>query len=747
MDRDRVGRYQLIEKLGEGGMGVVYKAFDPLIERTVAVKLISGAVDDAAETRERFFAEARAAGRLSHRNIVTIYDLGEEAGHPFFAMEFLEGRDLSARIRSPEVMTLDRKLDIVAQVAEGLSFAHARGITHRDIKPANIFITKTGQVKILDFGLARLPGSQVTRSRSLLGTINYLAPEQVRGEPADQRTDIFALGVVLYEMLAGRTPFESGSFATTLHRILTEVPAPIAALDPCVRPEVSAIVDRALAKAPEERYLDASALLADLAECRRALRSSDCAPHAPVDAAADVVPAPRPPAPGSSSSRLRLPPRVAAPVFLLMAAVVLLAGGWWALRTGEVAADATNAKPGTLASPGGPVANQSPETALAEPVAASVQPPDPERTRALPGAVGAEGRLETVRAEEPARLRSPGPGPVSARPAEDVAGRRSAEDALGELGQTRAAAGAVSAPALVPEAFRRAEQAETEGRASYDRGEYGQAAVRLHEAVGLFRRAEIEARMEQRRRAEDDRLRARELERAVGAREAFVEAKGRAERAGAAKEASAVFREADGRATEARDRFDRADYAGAVERFEAAAAGMDEARRLAERAMADQVAVTRSLPGTTGSAPARGAAGPGPVSAGALQPEEARAAAEAAILDVLGRYRAALEARDLPALERIWPGLQEGEKRALRAEFDNARRVDVELLDPRIAVAAGADAATVQCRRRYRLETRDGQRLQVETITRLTLQRRDGAWLIASVRHENLGQSLGRDDR
>nr|MBP7571438.1 protein kinase [Acidobacteriota bacterium] len=274
---DRVGRYQLLDKLGEGGMGVVYKAYDPLIQRVVAVKLISSARTDDPVLRERFFAEARAAGHLSHRNIVTVYDLGEENERPYFAMEFLEGEDLGRMIRRGAPPTLIDKIDLMAQAGRGLAYAHARGVIHRDVKPANIFVTTTGDVKVLDFGLARLArpvGTDLTRTRPFVGTVSYMAPEQVRGEPADARTDLFAFGVVLYEMLSGGRPaFETDSLASTMHRILTEEPEPLAGLDATLPEELTRIVERALAKSRDERYQRVDEMLADFAAFRASLNA------------------------------------------------------------------------------------------------------------------------------------------------------------------------------------------------------------------------------------------------------------------------------------------------------------------------------------------------------------------------------------------------------------------------------------------------------------------------------------------
>src|SRR6188472_1247138 len=184
---ERIGRYELRDKLGQGGMGVVYRAYDTLLERVVAVKLISGTIDENPDLRERFFREARAAGQLSHRNIITIHDLGEHEGLPYLAMEYLDGEDLAARMTDPQRMSLRRKLEVAAEICEGLEYAHAHGVVHRDIKPGNIFVTDSGTIKIVDFGLARLVTSELTRSNMMMGTINYMAPEQIRGERVDQR--------------------------------------------------------------------------------------------------------------------------------------------------------------------------------------------------------------------------------------------------------------------------------------------------------------------------------------------------------------------------------------------------------------------------------------------------------------------------------------------------------------------------------------------------------------------------------
>ena len=256
-------------------MGTVYKAYDPLLARVVAVKVISGQFSTQPDLRERFFREARAVARLDHPNIVTVYDLGEDDGVPYLAMQFLEGQDLEHRMRSPEGISLARKVEIGLAVAAGLAHAHASGIVHRDVKPANVFITDEGQVKLLDFGLARLVTSELTRSNVMVGTVNYMAPEQLRGEKSDHRVDIFSFGVVLYELLGGKKPFQAESFASIMYKILEETPEPLERLDPALPPRLIAVVDRAIAKARENRYQLMFDLLRDLESAYEPIRGSD----------------------------------------------------------------------------------------------------------------------------------------------------------------------------------------------------------------------------------------------------------------------------------------------------------------------------------------------------------------------------------------------------------------------------------------------------------------------------------------
>jgi serine/threonine protein kinase len=257
----RLGRYEVLSELGKGAMGVVYLARDPVIGRMVAVKTIraSSIGDDDAESREfreRFVREAQTAGILSHPNIVTIHDIGEDSSRQtsFIAMEYIEGKNLKTLVAEKAPFSYDQIADMIAQVAEAIDYAHHKGIIHRDIKPANIIITTAGKVKITDFGIAKVASSNLTTSGQFLGTPNYMSPEQVSGAPVDGRSDIFSLGVVLYELLTKRKPFLGENLTAISYKIVHEDFTPPAELSNDVPSEFNPIVARAMAKDPWNRY-------------------------------------------------------------------------------------------------------------------------------------------------------------------------------------------------------------------------------------------------------------------------------------------------------------------------------------------------------------------------------------------------------------------------------------------------------------------------------------------------------------
>ncbi|MFQ5512152.1 MAG: protein kinase [Candidatus Krumholzibacteriia bacterium] len=269
-----VGHYRILEKLGQGGMGVVYKAVDTRLDRHVAIKFLAPHLSADGNARTRFIHEARAASALDHPNIGTIYEIGEASdGRTFISMAYYEGETLQERLQKESVAT-EEALDIILQIASGLAEAHGRDIVHRDIKPANVLVTRSGQAKIVDFGLAKLSGhTRVTQTGMTLGTVAYMSPEQTRGEGVDHRADIWALGVVLYETLAGEPPFKGGFSEAVLYSILHEPPAPLAARRSDVPEELERIVMKALTKDPAQRYQTVGELVSDLTVLRDALRT------------------------------------------------------------------------------------------------------------------------------------------------------------------------------------------------------------------------------------------------------------------------------------------------------------------------------------------------------------------------------------------------------------------------------------------------------------------------------------------
>ena len=267
----QLGRYNIIGELGQGAMGTVYKAVDPLIDRIVAIKTInlSLALDEKDEYESRFYQEAKAAGRLSHPNIVTIYDVGKTDDIAYIAMEFLQGRELRDILNDGKRMPVEQVINVVAQVAQGLAYAHEYGIVHRDVKPSNIMIVRDGHVKITDFGIARMASAAVrTQTGMVLGSPKYMSPEQVVGQMTDQRSDIFSLGVMLYEMLTGVAPFSGENINAIMYQTLNSVPPPPSTLSPNVPEMLNFIVAKALAKKLEHRYQDAKEFASDLYACR-----------------------------------------------------------------------------------------------------------------------------------------------------------------------------------------------------------------------------------------------------------------------------------------------------------------------------------------------------------------------------------------------------------------------------------------------------------------------------------------------
>ena len=275
MEGQKVGKYLIVAMIGSGAMGDVYRAHDAKLNRDVAVKTMAELYASDDQLVQRFRREAQSAAALNHPNVVTVFDFGSEQGKFYLAMELLDGADLKELIASRSLNDLWDKLDVMEQIAEGLAYAHKQGVVHRDLKPANIRILPNGRVKIMDFGLARIGSSDMTRAGMVMGTPNYMSPEQVRGTKADARSDIFSLGAVFYELLSGKKAFNADSMHTILYKVLEEEPEPVRNWVPGLPAPFVAFVERCLAKDPANRYPHAGEMRDALRKVREALASGE----------------------------------------------------------------------------------------------------------------------------------------------------------------------------------------------------------------------------------------------------------------------------------------------------------------------------------------------------------------------------------------------------------------------------------------------------------------------------------------
>jgi len=375
----RLGRYEIVRLLGTGAMGEVYLAEDPQIGRKLAIKTVrieEGRPHEIEERKKRLLREARAAGRLLHPNIVTLFDAGEDQGVLYLAFEWVDGTDLSERLAIGPPLALGQALAIVRQTAIGLDSAHRQGVVHRDIKPSNLMITAAGEVKIADFGIAKVAdqSSDLTMTGSVIGSPHYLSPEQIRGEELDGRSDVFSLGVLLYEMLCRRRPFEGDTLTTLVYQILHHEPASLVVARPDLGPRIENLVRRMLHKNRDERFATAREVADEIAACERELaplrlaaaarpateeleatRKLGGAPDADLATAETLLqdrppgtppPAPPPPPAPSSGSQSaapasRLPWVIAA---LLALVILVLVGAFVARQIGRRAAAAERAK-------------------------------------------------------------------------------------------------------------------------------------------------------------------------------------------------------------------------------------------------------------------------------------------------------------------------------------------------------------------------------------------------------------------
>ncbi|PYQ39948.1 MAG: hypothetical protein DMF77_19895, partial [Acidobacteria bacterium] len=277
----RIGKYDIIKPLGKGAMGIVYLAHDTILERDVALKVMVASIADDPELKTRFEREAKAVARMTHPNVVNVFDLGSHTdGSPFIAMELLKGMDLQKAVRTPPPLTLERKVNIIVQVLAGLAHAHQAGIVHRDIKPANIFINQDGTVKIMDFGVARLTTASMTGTGNIVGTADYMSPEQVKGAKVDGRSDLFSVGCMLYELLAGRRPFHSDNLMAIFYKITHEEPNFDLIPEGAEYDALMPVLKKSLAKSLDDRYQTAYEFAVDLREFLKSRATSASAVNA-----------------------------------------------------------------------------------------------------------------------------------------------------------------------------------------------------------------------------------------------------------------------------------------------------------------------------------------------------------------------------------------------------------------------------------------------------------------------------------
>jgi hypothetical protein len=721
----RIGKYEVVSRIGQGAMGEVFKAKDPVLNRFVAIKTMTGVLTADDDLVERFRREAQAAARLNHLNIVTVYDFGEEQGRFYMAMELLEGVDLKEVIGSRGLNDLWDKLDVMEQVADGLAFAHAQGVVHRDLKPANVRVLPSGRVKIMDFGLARVNTSDMTKTGMVMGTPNYMSPEQVRGERVDARSDVFSLGAVFYELLAGRKAFHADSMHTILFKVLEEQPEPVGRFAPNVPPRFVRLIEKALAKDPAQRFQHAGEVRDALRAIRDSLASAD--PSSTVvddggdatviDAAAptvidtratpavagatalDVKRAPAPAraprtAPTLSGRAPTHPPRARSsrgPVLGALAVVVALAVGatlwWWARRPAaqsQPAADITSAQVGAL-------------------------------TAQLVG-----NQIELARAD----LHN-----------KDYRGAIAQAERALRLDETSDEARAVIAEAKAR--LDELEQAAAAAKAAYDRGDTTAASTALGQVLAIDPRhpvaTELTAALNQhfRRQAEDAR-RSSDQARAAAASSPGAMAQD-------------AFAQAERQRTEAETLFAAGEFAVATQRLLQSRDGFERARRTAEAAARAQAQAQAQAAALAAQQQARSAAtlppryvppptlppvtAP-PATAAApprVEPPPATAADEPAIRKVLADYARAIEGKDLALFKAVKPNLSAEEEKRLTDAFKAIKSQKVGISVDGIEVEGGH--ATVRVSRQ---DTINGNSMRAVKQT-FRLAQSGGIWTIQAI--------------
>ncbi|MCM2254161.1 MAG: serine/threonine protein kinase [Vicinamibacteria bacterium] len=735
MELKKLGKYEIVARLGAGAMGEVWKAKDPVLNRFVAVKVMSASLESDAELIQRFQREAQSAARLNHANIITVFDFGQDQGKLYMAMELLEGSDLKEVIAQRALPELWDRVLVMEQIADGLAFAHGQGIVHRDVKPANIHVLPNGRVKIMDFGLARIETSEMTHQGMVMGTPNYMAPEQVHGKKADARSDVFSCGALFYELLSGRKAFPGDSMTAILNKVLDVQPEPLTRLVPGLPVELAQIVERALAKTPEGRFPDARQMLEAVRKVRERMESGELASgameseatvnglDAPTVASLDTTPSSlrsrtviganaldvsRRPRSGSStrvgaptlSGQDRTQARAGRSPLPLVAAGVLVVGGGaaaWFLTRPSAAPPVTMA-PAELA--------REQVGILKESLVSS--------------------QIDLAR--------------LSLADKDFAAAQKAAEAAL------KVDAGNAEAKALRDEARQQLaalDSAASEARTAFGRGDTAAASAALARVLALDPRhpvaAELTSKLNEFFREQAADARKAMADSRTAAREATSQ-DGHARALALVKEGEALFasREyavAAQKFLEARDGFDRARRAGEAaadkeRQVQAAAAAQRQAQAQTTRPVAPPTSVAAARPvappptappATAATAPASVAPATAPVVVNPVTPHEP------AVRQLLAEYTAALEGKSIDGFRAVKPNLSADEAKRLSASFKAIKNWKVGIQVESLVMDGGKIIVRVQ-----RQDSVNGRETP-KVVQNFTLVQQAGAWKIESI--------------
>ncbi len=741
---DRIGKYEIISKIGQGAMGEVYKGRDTVLDRFVAIKTMSAAVLGNPEMGQRFLREAQSAARLNHPNVVTLHDFGEDAGRFFMAMELLDGEDLSHTLKRGALSTLEDKLPVMEQILDGVAYAHNAGVIHRDLKPANIHIQRNGHVKVMDFGLARLGESEITRAGTVMGTPNYMSPEQVRGEKTGPASDVFSLGAMFYEILSGRRAFDADSMHAVLYKVTESQPAPLTEICEGVPPVIVTFVWRALAKAPELRYKDAGQMREALELCRRVLDGS-------IDEASAIG------AMGEAPTILQSPAEAAATAMWIdpetPTPVATPASRRSTVRPGPVPSLRPASSP-TIRR-GGKAGSRPPIAPASTPPASVPEEAAPSRTPLYLGlgAIAAIAVVALVLLLRRPAAPAPSPDDRQAKAVFSVAieaqldaARKSLEykDPEGAIAAAQKALQFDPGNAAAQDITSRAralldlvEADAREARRAAEAGDLDGASRSLAKVLDVMPKHPVAAEL-------SEKLASRFKARADDASKEMKKAAETARRAGA----SSLRAYADGAnyASQGETAYGRKQYTEAVQRFAEArrayeTAGRDAADLAAKKAATPVAAkAVEPPPMTVAPTPLPAPATPPPTPFAVAQtavatpppatpPPVQKPAVDdqAAVRQVVARLKEAIEQKDLALYKRLRPDLTPDEERRLRDAFQNVTSQQVDFTVDSVSV--DGDRATLKVTRSGRVS---GQ--SVPSVRQvLKLARTENGWVITEI--------------